>query len=116
MGEVYRARDTKLRRDVALKVLPDAFAADAERRARFARAHAIVPWRLWAACGHATREGRYEGVDTSLGPEEAKGKPDDEGTDTRAFGGAGQTRTPGYPSACRSAEQANAKAAYKRTD
>ena len=30
MGEVYRARDTKLDRDVALKILPDAFAADPE--------------------------------------------------------------------------------------
>src|SRR5262245_36042183 len=37
MGEVYRARDTKLNRDVALKILPDAFAADPDRRARFAR-------------------------------------------------------------------------------
>jgi len=37
MGEVYRARDTKLRREVALKVLPEAFAADPERRARFTR-------------------------------------------------------------------------------
>ena len=37
MGEVYRARDTKLNRDVALKVLPDALAADAERLSRFRR-------------------------------------------------------------------------------
>src|SRR5438552_4532556 len=37
MGEVYRARDTKLNRDVALKVLPDAFALDPERLARFKR-------------------------------------------------------------------------------
>src|SRR5262245_273881 len=37
MGEVYRARDTKLNRDVALKVLPDSFASDADRLARFHR-------------------------------------------------------------------------------
>ena len=37
MGEVYRARDSKLHRDVALKVLPESFAADSDRLARFQR-------------------------------------------------------------------------------
>jgi serine/threonine protein kinase len=37
MGEVYRARDTKLNRDVALKILPEIFALDADRLARFKR-------------------------------------------------------------------------------
>ena len=37
MGEVYRARDSKLGRDVAIKILPAAWIADAERRARFVR-------------------------------------------------------------------------------
>ncbi len=45
MGQVYRATDTQLGRDVALKILPDAFAADPDRLARFQREDRIV------ACG-----------------------------------------------------------------
>jgi serine/threonine protein kinase len=37
MGEMFSGRDTKLNRDVALKILPDAFASDADRLARFTR-------------------------------------------------------------------------------
>jgi serine/threonine protein kinase len=37
MGEVYRARDSRLRRDVALKILPEPLASDPERQARFER-------------------------------------------------------------------------------
>ena len=42
MGEVFRARDTKLNRDVAIKVLPAAFAQDKERVARFRREAQVV--------------------------------------------------------------------------
>jgi serine/threonine-protein kinase len=37
MGEVYRASDTKLHRDAAIKLLPEVFARDPERMARFSR-------------------------------------------------------------------------------
>jgi len=47
MGEVYRARDHKLGRDVAIEVLPSAFAADPERIERFGREA-----RMLAALSH----------------------------------------------------------------
>jgi serine/threonine-protein kinase len=48
MGEVWRATDTKLGRDVAIKVLPEAFAQDADRLARFTREAQVL-----AALSHA---------------------------------------------------------------
>ena len=42
MGQVYQATDTKLKRQVALKVLADAFASDPERLARFEREAQIL--------------------------------------------------------------------------
>src|SRR3970040_676478 len=49
MGEVYRARDTKLQRGVAVKILPDSFALDPDRVARFAREAQVL-----AALNHPT--------------------------------------------------------------
>jgi serine/threonine-protein kinase len=54
MGEVYRARDAKLGRDVALKLLPESFARDAERLSRFEREA-----RLLAALSHPHIAGIY---------------------------------------------------------
>jgi Tol biopolymer transport system component len=61
MGEVYRARDTKLDRDVAIKVLPSLFIADAERAARFEREA-----RTLAALNHPNIGGIY-GLEESNG-------------------------------------------------
>ncbi len=61
MGEVYRARDTRLGRDVALKLLPDAFARDPERLSRFEREA-----RLLASLNHP-RIGAIYGLDESDG-------------------------------------------------
>ena len=47
MGEVYRATDTKLKRDVAVKVLPSALAADPERLARFQREAEVLASLNW---------------------------------------------------------------------
>ena len=61
MGEVYRAKDTKLGRDVAIKTLPSAFASDKDRLARFDREA-----KLLAALNHAHIASIY-GLDTHEG-------------------------------------------------
>ena len=50
MGEVYRARDTKLNRDVALKILLPAFASDPDRLARFHREAQVAGLTQSSAC------------------------------------------------------------------
>jgi Tol biopolymer transport system component len=62
MGEVYRARDTKLGREVAIKVLPEAFSRDKERMARFEREA-----KLLASLNHAN-------IATLYGLEESDGQ------------------------------------------
>ena len=61
MGEVYQARDSNLRRDVAIKVLPDGFAHDPERLSRFRREA-----QLLAALNHSN-------IATIFGLEDSKG-------------------------------------------
>ena len=52
MGEVYRARDTRLKRDVALKILSASFASDPERLARFQReAEVLARVPVWRPIG-----------------------------------------------------------------
>jgi Tol biopolymer transport system component len=63
MGEVYRARDTLLDRDVALKILPDAFANDPDRLARFEREA-----RMLAALNHPHIAHIHGVQETDAGP------------------------------------------------
>ena len=52
MGEVWQARDTKLDRDVALKVLPEAFTSDPDRLARFEREAKVLASLNHTNIGH----------------------------------------------------------------
>src|SRR5262245_26623439 len=61
MGQVYRARDARLNRDVAIKILPDAFGTDPERVARFEREAQAL-----AALNHPNIAGIY-GLEESSG-------------------------------------------------
>ena len=61
MGEVYRATDTKLNRDVAIKIIPEPFASDAGRMARFAREAQVL-----AALNHPNIAAIYGVEDRAL--------------------------------------------------
>src|SRR3974377_479022 len=70
MGEVYRARDTRLNRDVAIKVLPAMLAQDPERLARFTREAQIL-----AALNHPNIAQIYGVEDRALVMELVEGAP-----------------------------------------
>src|SRR5256712_2258616 len=55
MGEVYRARDSKLKREVAIKILPEEFSRDPERVARFQREAEVL-----ASLNHANIAAIYD--------------------------------------------------------
>ncbi len=57
MGEVWQARDTTLDRDVALKVLPEAFTSDPDRLARFEREAKVLASLNHPNVGHQTEAG-----------------------------------------------------------
>lgn len=63
MGEVYQARDTKLGREVAIKVLPEAFVSDPDRLARFTREA-----RVLASLNHPNIGGIHEGGKGQISP------------------------------------------------
>ena len=63
MGEVYRAHDTRLRRDVAIKMLPSAFAGDSDRVSRLEREA-----RALAALKHPNIAAIASIEDTDIGP------------------------------------------------
>jgi serine/threonine protein kinase len=67
MGEVYRARDTRLKREVALKILPASFATDPDRLARFQREAEVL-----ASLNHPNIAAIY-GVEEGPAPDFAPG-------------------------------------------
>ncbi len=102
MGEVYRARDSKLKRDVAVKVLPQSLAADADALARFERealaVAALSHPNILAILDFGTHEGTAYAVMELLEGETLRGQAR-RGPDRAEAGGG--LRAAGRPKASR---------------
>ena len=90
MGEVYRAEDTKLGREVAIKVLPEAVASDPERLARFEREAKVL-----ASLNHANIAAIYSFERSTAGTESGRFKEDTEAAEDPL---SPQAPTPSSPS------------------
>jgi serine/threonine protein kinase len=98
MGEVYRARDTRLDRDVALKILPESFASDPERLMRFEReAKALATLNKHRRHCRAGRPARTPATLADFGAESARPALLCAYASPRQSPGAGATLTTGLP-------------------
>ena len=83
MGEVYRARDGRLNRDVAIKVLPDSLATDPDRLARFQREAQVLASLSHPNIGHLYGIEDTPSKEPSQGATHALGTRTDRGADAR---------------------------------